>query len=415
MNSLDKTLNILLPLIPISLLISPPVNSILIGLVFALSLVKVYKESAISLISENKMLAYIGICYCVFLLFHIIGLFYTENMGEALSLIKKRAPLFIIPIIFYINYKKINYEKIGTYFTNGVTIACLFTNFNSLYDIYINEYGIDAFYTIYIRFVYEGYMFYGIHPPYFGVIINISIVLIFKVVMIDHKITVLELLKIFVLVLNLFLVSSQMSVGVFLLITMIFFILSLKKYLKIIYLRSFLVISILALLLIVINGKWISETIIEKLEITNRSNIVHRVNHLYNKGDLTRYRNWESGAQVIKENPFFGVGTGDAVDEMQIFRDKKTMIYKKRMNSHNQYIEEMVRFGFLGGVFFLMLIFLLLFYTFTDVVGFSIILIFVFSLFTESILNRQVGVVFFAFFISYLVFRKQSNRLVNEI
>ncbi|MGB1295401.1 MAG: O-antigen ligase family protein [Flavobacteriales bacterium] len=119
---------------------------------------------------------------------------------------------------------------------------------------------------------------------------------------------------------------------------------------------------------------------------------------------------WPSSIEVIKDNFWLGCGLGDGQDELNKKTDlvetlfwidgANTKLSDKNINSHSQYFEIMTQTGFIGLLIFL----LALFYSFKQRNAMtSVILIAVcFSMLTESILERQMGVVFFAFFFSLL-------------
>ena len=108
-----------------------------------------------------------------------------------------------------------------------------------------------------------------------------------------------------------------------------------------------------------------------------------------------------SGMQILKRN-IFGVGIGDyreaLIEQYNVlnFRAGK----KRKFNSHNQYMEEFVKQGVIGGAIFIFLMFFVLkkgainkshFYY----VGIYIALVCL----VESFFHRQHGVMFAAFFL----------------
>ncbi len=52
--------------------------------------------------------------------------------------------------------------------------------------------------------------------------------------------------------------------------------------------------------------------------------------------------------EIIKENPFIGVGTGDFVEEYKVINKKLTPQLPSTTNPHNMYTLELVQFGILG-------------------------------------------------------------------
>ncbi len=123
-----------------------------------------------------------------------------------------------------------------------------------------------------------------------------------------------------------------------------------------------------------------------------------------------RFLIWNSSLELIGKNIFFGVGTGDVQDELQkvyITNDYVSLTYwpNTRFNAHNQFFETTIAIGLIGLITFLASIFiaikeanktrnyLFLFFA----------IIFLASCITESMLERQNGVIFYAFFSSFLI------------
>ncbi len=118
---------------------------------------------------------------------------------------------------------------------------------------------------------------------------------------------------------------------------------------------------------------------------------------------------WQSAWVIIKKNPIIGVGTGDVRDALQESYKENGLMFaiKRRLNSHNQYIQTTVTLGFMG------LMGLLACLTFGFLkgirskdwiyIGFlgQMALFFL----TDSFIEIQVGAVFFSFFNSFLAFR----------
>ena len=73
-------------------------------------------------------------------------------------------------------------------------------------------------------------------------------------------------------------------------------------------------------------------------------------------GDSDRAENWESILRLPIKNIFFGVGTGDELDEIQKLRNHKgwAWAYRNNANMHNQYLEVLLRNGILGLTIFLL-------------------------------------------------------------
>ncbi|MEX0275017.1 MAG: O-antigen ligase family protein, partial [Flavobacteriaceae bacterium] len=126
---------------------------------------------------------------------------------------------------------------------------------------------------------------------------------------------------------------------------------------------------------------------------------------------------WDSALKVVKENPVFGVGTGDVVTSLnvQYEKDGRSFLAVYDTNTHNQFLDYMVRYGLLG-LFLILIVFGLYFKVAVgrrDPIYLSILLLFLLAMMTENILDRQHGVVLFAYLNSiYFLARKESELLL---
>jgi O-antigen ligase len=113
---------------------------------------------------------------------------------------------------------------------------------------------------------------------------------------------------------------------------------------------------------------------------------------------------WDTAYDLIKENFWFGVGTGDVKDELQKRNYEKgfTGVADKNFNSHNQFLNSHVAIGFFGVLFLLLsfvtpIIFSRRNYKYLKV---GVVLILFLSLMPEAFLETQAGIVPVAFFLS---------------
>jgi len=132
---------------------------------------------------------------------------------------------------------------------------------------------------------------------------------------------------------------------------------------------------------------------------------------LENQGNITkqadnsseiRIQIWKSALEIISQNPVFGVGTGDVKDALQKKYAEKniTAAYTDHLNSHNQYLQTALAIGITGFIALVGSLILPVIYTFRkrNFLYTIFILLFSFNLLFESMLERQAGVVFYAFF-----------------
>jgi hypothetical protein len=152
----------------------------------------------------------------------------------------------------------------------------------------------------------------------------------------------------------------------------------------------------LALLLLLLVNPVAKFRIIEEPRITT-----YQVNQAVTNWNSVSYRllEWEGSWSVIRDHWLIGVGTGGgklAMDNFYAHFNKSTVGLEH--NAHNQYLQTWMETGILGLFTFLACIFLGLFRLRKDPSYVCFIIIFSLMCMTESIGERQKGVVFFTVF-----------------
>lgn len=124
---------------------------------------------------------------------------------------------------------------------------------------------------------------------------------------------------------------------------------------------------------------------------------------------------WDAAYTIIKQNILIGVGTGDVKDALlgQYERNNFNNGFLKQLNAHNQFLQTFIALGLLGIVIllagFLWPFWLSLKKSYLIYAAF--ILIVTFNLLFESMLERQAGMMFYAFFNAFLFTIKEELRV----
>lgn len=132
-----------------------------------------------------------------------------------------------------------------------------------------------------------------------------------------------------------------------------------------------------------------------------------------------RFEYWKAALDIIKNNLFFGVGTGDVpkVFEQEYIKMNSSLSQNWRLRSHNQYLSIAVAFGIIGLLWFIATL-AAPFLINTKKISYLYITFFIIaiiSFFTEDTLETQAGVTFFAFLNSYFLFAKESDPEVYPV
>jgi len=128
---------------------------------------------------------------------------------------------------------------------------------------------------------------------------------------------------------------------------------------------------------------------------------------------VMRWEYWKTAYRIFSKNVIYGVGVGDLEDAfMQQYNEQNSLLLPKfRHRAHNQYITIAVTLGLFGLLSFC--VFLCypffknkMYKSFFYLAFFSIFLL---SMLTEDTLETQVGITFFIFFNTVLLFKQEKE------
>lgn len=128
---------------------------------------------------------------------------------------------------------------------------------------------------------------------------------------------------------------------------------------------------------------------------------------------IIRLQIWKAVPKIVGDSWMFGVGIGDAKDELVKYYHENNIMYadQMRLNAHNQYLETYLALGIVGLLVLLSVVFYsgflalrrgnVLLFLFTLIIGINLIF--------ESMLERFPGVVFVSFFLVLLSQKTESD------
>lgn len=336
--------------------------------------------------------------FSLYYIYDIIGLIWTDNLKDGLFDLQVKLAILLIPPIILIYKQKFPIKNLLISFTTGCLVASIILIFNAIYQ-YIQTQQI---------LLYSEFSIFH-HTSYFSWYLNIASLIVLHI---THK--NLTPLKKLLLIFTFFLVSllCLSKIGIFtslLVITYILFLLlkNVSPQWKLPLMLSFLFISGTPIFLLSnqIKNRF-TETISTMKKIKNNSS-----SHIkYLESNTMRFIAWNGSIEIIKNNFWKGVGTGDIKDELIKYYKKNNyqILVEKRLNSHNQFIQDFAKLG----IFNLLLLCSLFIFPFiksnNSIVRFIIIITFI-NCFFESMLETQSGTIFFSFIFSSLFFIKDMN------
>lgn len=136
----------------------------------------------------------------------------------------------------------------------------------------------------------------------------------------------------------------------------------------------------------------------------------------------TRMLIWNISFDLIKEKPLFGYGSGDSKLALtKQYKDRNLgFLLDKQLNAHNQYLQSTLDAGLIGGIILLLILFVPLILCFKEKQGLYAIFIGILALnfFSESMLETQSGVIFYAFFntlfFAVIMQQKSKNPVISS-
>ena len=331
-----------------------------------------------------------------FYLFGIVSLLYGSDLSNTIFNNEIKLSLLVFPLSFLLSkldLKKI-YRSIFKSFIEGIFLAVLLSILNSTIQYYYEKDSSVFFYD---------QLSYFSHASYFSMYLNFAIGLLyffwFSPTKKDYLKPYLNFSLSFFFSIIVLLLASKTGILTLIAIHFIAGFYWVLRYKKIIQ-GLLLILSISTVIGVSLSYAPQSLNRIVQLKDTTK-NFEGEPSSSTN----IRIAVWKESYSLIKEKPILGYGTGDVMNVLtEKYKEKEYHeLAKKHLNSHNQFIQILLGSGIVGLIYFL----ILLFYPFTKQLSPAQLLLYIIFLtliivnfMTESMLETQSGVIFFAFFIT---------------
>jgi O-antigen ligase len=347
----------------------------------------------------------------------VIGYFYSENKSEAYSYIETRLPILLFPVFLSTanHWYREKFKFLLWSFVLGNLFAAVVCLGNAFYESITFESGHLVFNTILkthypinfqqsvmlgVNRFFSDVLSIFLHSSYFTMFINFLILILIRFYnenLYKNRVLIGLIMFFFFII---FLLSSK--IGFFIaIIVFVYFIYSLFKGKSTVFKFSVISIFVLFIGIVVFNFGYRLKGVEKVFEAGQEDNTNA-------EAAMDRVIVWKSTLQIIKENPVFGVGTGDIKDalEKEYIRRKFERGIEEKYNSHNQYLEMWAADGLPGILSLLFLLGVPLYFALKkkNMLFVFFMLFFMINLSVESMLNRMAAVVFFAFFYNFLIF-----------
>jgi O-antigen ligase len=390
-NKKESLLEVLIFIAAFSIPISFAFNSISFAALFLFSFTFFDYKSFLKNINSKEIYMY----YYLYFSIQIFSLFYTANTSLAIETIKQNIVFVVLPVTF-INLKNhIDDRKLRvTYWgmCSSLLITLLVSLSNILYKSAFSEIALSDFFRE--NFISQG-LYNNIHVPYLSLLIVFILISTFSLPFIKkNKLNlIIKNTIIIVLLTSLLFLSGMMSLVILAIFLVVkFFRSKISNQLKV-------TVSIITVLSLSFGVNYITHY--KKIErVRGGEHIIYRIQKLVTSKDSVRFANWESVTKVITNHPILGVGADGGLELLQKERTVLSEPYINKHNAHNDFLEIFLRYGIIGLVIYLILIYKLFksawlkkSYMFK-----WFLVVFVISGITESYLQRQIGLTFFTFF-----------------
>jgi len=401
--------------------------SITLWIISAIVLMIVRKDSASSFKPDFGFV----ISMLIYLIF-VVGVFYSQNKPSALFDIQVKLSMLVIPPVMYLlrDFYKRYFNYILVVFVIANIIAGLICMAFAFYHSFHYNNG-SLIFNSNVPGIYPdlntkppNYFFYTNfsvfkHPAYFSMYLVLCVFIVFYFLRnsfsffnsrVKNIITYYSVI-IFLVIIIFFLESKAAYVSL-LLLTLIFsigYVVKEKKWIwGIAIISAIIVIS-------VIGFKQNSRFYYISSALKNKDGFMTAIQNkdykvLIDSYGIDRIPIWMIAGEIINENLWIGVGSGDVSDRLM----EKYKFYKlqtlenNRYNTHNQYLETFIAVGLIGFLIFMAWLFYPLFCKKNFTKEHFLILIFsgilILNFMFEAALNTISGIIFVAFFYSFLLF-----------
>ncbi|MFC1730879.1 O-antigen ligase family protein [candidate division KSB1 bacterium] len=343
---------------------------------------------------------------------YALGIFYSKDTDASLFDIQVKLPLLILPVILLSHGKKIDTKKVIlsliagllTAFTIFIIIGCIRN-----YQMHHTFSYLNPWFFTYILFANP----LSMQPNYIAMYICLGLAFCIKEFFFHKKIkrrlvySLISLLLLFFLIL---LSSRSQWICSLLIILSAFFMVEMKKKERI-FALVFFVLGLVISVFIVMNNS-VSRQHFRETFIQNK-----HPNPAFS-GRENRMVIWTSAIKLISENPFIGTGNGDVKDELiRIYHEKgfnDGITYQ--LNAHNEFLQTAISSGIPAMLFLLFILGYMTYIAIRDknIIIFSFCITVIISMMTESLLNRQNGVVFIGMFMSLFIFCLNRHSNLND-
>ena len=336
----------------------------------------------------------------------IIFMVSTPFIGRALTDAEIQLAILIFPFILASNRTTlVKYKSLLlNVWVTGCIIAISYCEFDAIRIILFNHLPFKALFSD--NFINNNFTEpLAIHPTYLAMYVALSISILMHLLIQTKDLTIKAMTGVGILLLTVSLIQlgSKSVLIVLLLIVLAALIINRKRLSK--KRQIYFVLVPLGIILSTIY-------VFQDLKIRFVQNLYDDIANTQSGKSKNEFRivRWKAALQVIKESPILGHGAGSEIPALkrEYYRRKLYNSYINELNAHNEYLSLLIKFGIVGLVIFLCMLFWGFNYAIreNDFVFLSFLIIITLVSISENILDVNKGVFFYSFFFSFFMFKK---------
>ena len=342
-------------------------------------------------------------------LFYVVSLFYTDDVDYGLRKLSTGASLIVFPLIIASMSKRcLQYILDRRYILMWLFIITTLLLNVVAFIIFSFQYTFNEVILHFVNIIRSDISGLKIHPIYLSM--HIGIAMIFSLFLIHRglswkKMVILGLINI--VLIGFLLIMIKKGPIIALIIVSGYLVLMLKNR-KLYIAFGMAALSIIATIIFVPK---VNDRFSELLQIENAQDEVTSSTNI-------RYSIYQCATRVLPEAGFLGFGVGDGKNQLvDCYQNQASFLAINTYNSHNQFLGIILNVGYLGLLAFaVFLLFHLIraFYN-RNYLFIAILLFYCIVMFSENILERENGVLYFSLFINLFLmldydFKQKTRR-----
>ncbi len=353
----------------------------------------------------------------LFYIFHVVALLWSTNLEFGLFDVQIKLSLFLFPLIMGTT-NRLNsgdFEKILSAYVIGCTLVILIGLANSIF-IFFN--GEATFIDLYGQNISP-----SLHIGYFAMYMNFAIIILLYRLFVrtEDIFKVVNILRMFLILVFTIAIFFSTSRNGFLAMFLIFL---LGIIYAIIKSRKWMLVTLAALTIWIVLSSLLKDYKIQDSNYHGFKQVAatmegKELKKTASESTAVRVLVWRTALDLIKQSPFIGAGTGDIKDELLMGYEVNgyTSALKKKYNAHNQYLQTAAALGIPAALILIFMLISPLFYNWKrwHFLGLFLAIIVGVACLTESVLEVQAGVVYYAFFASLFAQNMQKDYGTNFI